>query len=142
MKSISLILSLFASLILVACASPDKRISKNQALFDSYSVETKSLIRQGEVALGFDQTQVQMALGKPDRTASIQSESGTQMVWHYFKRSPSVGLSLGAGTMIGGGNNSVGTGIGIGTDTNSLDLEKSVVFDSETGMVSGIETYE
>lgn len=141
MKHLSLVFVIFTAALLVGCASAEKRISQNQDLFNSYSMETKRLIRQGSIAIGFDPTQVKMALGKPDRTATIQTEAGIQTVWHYFKRSPSVGLSLGAGTVLGG-SSSVGSGIGIGTDSSSLKLEKSIVFDRETGLVSEIEIYD
>jgi hypothetical protein len=92
--------------------------------------------------VGFDREQVEMALGKPDRTATIQTDSGAETLWRYFKRSPSVGLALGAGTVLGGGNSSVGTGIGIGTDSNRLEIEKVVVFDQASGKVKQIESYE
>lgn len=141
MKNRLLVFTIFTATLVMGCASADKRISQNQDLFDTYGVRTQSLIRQGSISIGFNPTQVQMALGEPDRIATIQTESGTQTVWHYFKRSPSVGLSLGAGTVLGG-SSSVGTGIGIGTDSSSLKLEKSVVFDRETGNVSAIETFD
>ena len=126
---------------LAGCSTTENRISKNQALFDSYSVETQSLIRNGEVAVGFDPEQVRMALGKPDREATVETEEGKQIVWQYLRSKPGLGLSLGVGSVIGGGS-SMGTGVGVSSGSGNKELEKSIVFDRETGKVSRIESFD
>jgi hypothetical protein len=63
--------------LMLACAStPDSRISEKQSLFDSYSEEVQSNLRQGKVDVGYDEDMVQMALGEPDETSVETSEAG------------------------------------------------------------------
>lgn len=141
MKALFSSILLICAAILVGCSTTNSRISKNQAAFDSYDVETQSLIRQGEIAVGFTPEQVEMSLGKPDREATLENESGKQIVWQYYKTKPSVGLSLGVGTVLGG-SSSVGTGVGVSSGSRNELLEKNVVFSRETGNVSEIESFE
>lgn len=141
MKTLLSSILLACGLIFAGCSTTNSRISKNQALFDSYPVATQSTIRAGEVAVGFTPEQVRMSLGDPDREATIETEAGKQIVWQYFKSKPGVGLSLGVGTMIGGGS-SVGTGVGVSSGSGNKHLEKSIVFDRKTGKVSQVESYE
>jgi len=142
MKTLRLLAAFLAcSTLMIGCASTENRISKNQALFDSYPVDTQSKIRAGEVAVGFDQEQVLMALGKPDRETTIETEAGKQIVWQYYKTKPGVGVSLGVGSIIGGGS-SIGTGVGVSTGSNNKHLEKSIVFDRESGKVSRVESHD
>jgi len=131
---LSLLIGLFG------CASTDRRIADNQALFDSYDVATQSMIRQGEIAIGFTPDQVRLALGDPDREATLETDSGKAILWQYYDGKPALGLSLGVGTGVGG-RGSFGTGVGVGTG-GTQEVEKSIVFDRETGNVSRIESYD
>ena len=66
-------------LALFACGGPKARIKDNQAIYDTYPPEVQAMIKSGQIAPGFDQTQVYMALGKPER-----KEMGTgQESWLY-----------------------------------------------------------
>jgi hypothetical protein len=65
--------------LLVACGGPKARIKESQELFDTYPPETQALIKSGQIAKGFDQTQTYMALGKPEK----KEANGEQETWVY-----------------------------------------------------------
>jgi hypothetical protein len=126
--------------LLIGCATPaNQRIAQNEALFNSYTPAEKRLIRMGEVAVGFDQDQVVMALGRPSRETTVETATGKQIVWEYREIRPSIGLSLGGG--IGTRGSGVGIGTGVGVSPNKTKLLKRVVFDRQTGEVSRVESY-
>jgi outer membrane protein assembly factor BamE (lipoprotein component of BamABCDE complex) len=64
---------------LVACGGPKARIKDNQAIYDTYPPDVQAMIKSGQIAPGFDPTQVYMALGKPERK---EMRDG-QEVWLY-----------------------------------------------------------
>jgi outer membrane protein assembly factor BamE (lipoprotein component of BamABCDE complex) len=76
MKRIALPLMLAA---LVACGGPKARIKDNQALYDTYPPEVQAMIKSGQIGQGFDQTQVYMALGAPEKKEMREG----QEVWLY-----------------------------------------------------------
>ena len=76
-------LAVAAMLALAGCATPESRIRKNPAAFDALSPEVQEAVRQGRVELGFPTVAVELALGKPDRIYTRQTETGTQEVWSY-----------------------------------------------------------
>ena len=70
---------LTAILVLAACGGPKARIKDNQNLFDTYPPEVQAMIKSGQIGQGFDQTQVYMALGTPEKK---QLQDDTE-VWLY-----------------------------------------------------------
>lgn len=142
MKHLQILLLVISLGMLLGCASTsNKRIAQNEALFNTYTPTERKLIRMGEVAVGFDQDQVRMALGAPSREATIETASGKAIVWEYREVSPTVGISLGGG--IGtGGRGGVGVGSGVGVSPNRTKLLKRIIFDRQTGEVSKIESYD
>ena len=64
---------------LVACGGPKARIKDNQALFDTYPPDVQAMIKSGQIGQGFDQTQVYMALGAPEKKEMRDS----QEAWIY-----------------------------------------------------------
>lgn len=128
-------------LAFLGCASTqNQRITQNEALFNTYTPTERKLIRMGEVAVGFDQDQVRMALGDPSREATVDTAGGKVVVWEYRELRPSMGVSLGGG--IGtGGRSGVGIGTGVGVSPNKTKLLKRIVFDRQTGEVSKVESY-
>jgi outer membrane protein assembly factor BamE (lipoprotein component of BamABCDE complex) len=64
---------------LAACGGPKARIKDNQAIYDTYPPEVQAMIKSGQIAPGFDQTQVYMALGKPEK----KEMSNGQESWLY-----------------------------------------------------------
>ena len=67
MKTLIFTLALAAGLVLAGCATPEARIRENPAAFDRATPAQQELIKQGKVAIGFDEALVQLALGVPDR---------------------------------------------------------------------------
>jgi hypothetical protein len=142
MKSIFLFFNLAVfGFLLIGCATPaNQRISQNEARFNSYTPAEKRLIRMGEVAVGFDQDQVVMALGRPSRETTVETASGKQIVWEYREIQPSIGFTLGGS--IGTRGSGAGIGSGVGVSPNRTKLLKRVVFDRQTGKVSKVESYK
>jgi hypothetical protein len=138
MSAASLIACLF---LLLGCATTqNKRITQNEALFNTYTPMERKLIRMGEVAVGFDQDQVRMALGDPSRETTVDTAAGKAVVWEYREINPSLGLSVGGG--IGTRGSGVGVGTGVGVSPNRTKLLKRIVFDRQTGEVSKVESYK
>ena len=125
-----------AALVLAACASPSTRIDDNEALFNSYTPEERRLIRSGQVAVGFDQDQVRMALGEPSRVRSVTTVNGTQSVWEYRDIQINPGV-FGSATIRRGAD--AGVGAGAAPDNR---LRKRITFDRATGTVSRVESYD
>jgi len=131
-----------AALLLGGCGTTqNQRISRNEALFNSYTPTERKLIRMGEVAVGFDQDQVRMALGEPTRERTVDSAAGKLIVWEYAEINPRVGLSVGAGTG-SWGRSGVGGGVGVGVSPDRTKLLKRITFDRQTGEVSKVESYD
>jgi hypothetical protein len=68
---------------LAACATPEARIKKNPEAFAQLSPEQQDLVKQGKIAIGFDQEAVRLALGDPDRVRTRQDANGTNEIWSY-----------------------------------------------------------
>jgi hypothetical protein len=83
MKTIIFTLALAAGLVLAGCVSPETRIRQNPAAFDRATPAQQELIKQGKVAIGFDESLVQLALGVPDRITERTSAEGKSVTWHY-----------------------------------------------------------
>jgi len=129
------------ALLLAACGTTkNQRISQNEALFNTYTPAERKMIRTGQVAVGFDQDMVRMALGDPSRETTVDTTAGKQIAWEYRELKPSLGLTLGGG--IGTGGSGVGVGTGVGVSPNKTKLLKRIVFDRQSGKVSRIESYD
>jgi hypothetical protein len=76
---------LLGLLLLVSCASPDYRISKNPEFFATLSPEDQVRIRQGEVAIGFSRDMVVLAQGRPNRIYERESADSKREVWSYTR---------------------------------------------------------
>ena len=127
---------------LAACSSPQRRIKKNQAAFDSYPPAIQQAISEGRAEVGMNAEQVLMALGKPDREYSRKTVSVAQEVWGYGRGgSGRPGLGVGMG-VIGGGPTvySGGISIGAGDDHYHYNELTRVVF--EQGKVGTVENRE
>jgi hypothetical protein len=90
-----LIIPVFAGLVLLAgCSTPDARIKENPEAFDRCTPQQQELIKQGKVALGFDEGMVKLALGDPDHITTHTDASGQSEVWHYATYETDEGLVL------------------------------------------------
>lgn len=137
-----LALLVFTVVLSAACASPSRRIKKNQALFDTFPAAAQEKIRKGEVDVGFTPEMVRIALGKADRVYTRKTEAEASEVWAYTDAAyprRGLGFSLGIGSFFGSSHGTAG-GIAVGTgfplDAHS-DERIRVVF--KGGRVSSVE---
>lgn len=79
---------------LVGCSTPESRIRKNPEAFARLTPAQQEMIRKGEVALGFDQEMVQLALGEPSRIYTRTDASGTSESWSYTTYETADGMML------------------------------------------------
>jgi hypothetical protein len=68
---------------LAACSTPDARIRRNQALFDSLPAAEQALIREGKVGVGFTPEMVRLAVGDPDQRWIRTDARGKSEIWSY-----------------------------------------------------------
>lgn len=77
-----------AALLLAAAgcsttATPEGRIERNQAFFDSLPVAVQARIRGGQTDIGFSADETRLAMGEPRRKFVRRTEEGTTEVWVY-----------------------------------------------------------
>jgi len=97
MKPIRLSLLLVAGVLaafVAGCSTPQSRIQKNPEVFARLTPAQQDLIKKGQIALGFDQEMVQLALGEPDRLITRTDASGTKEIWSYTTYEGSDGMYL------------------------------------------------
>ena len=133
MKLLSTYLIILIAGLLTGCATTGTRIDQNKALFNTYSPGEQGMIRTQQIAVGFDQEMVRMALGDPSRETKIDTAAGKSVAWEYRQIRPSLGLSVGGGIGTGG------TGVGVRPDRSKL--LKHITFDRQTSKVTKIESY-
>jgi outer membrane protein assembly factor BamE (lipoprotein component of BamABCDE complex) len=88
------ILALAGLFLLAGCSTPDARIKNNPETFNRCTPQQQELIKQGEVALGFDEDMVRLALGDPDRVVTRTDASGQSQVWSYVTYETDDGVLL------------------------------------------------
>lgn len=141
MKQLTALTLATLALLIAACGTTkSQRISQNEALFNTYTPAERHMIRTGQVAVGFDQEMVRMALGDPSRETTVDTAAGKQIVWEYRQLKPTLGIGVGGG--IGTRGSGVGVGTGVGVSPNSSKLLKRIVFDRQTGEVARVESYD
>lgn len=80
--------------VLAGCSTPESRINQNPAAFARLTPEQQQLIKEGKVAIGFDQTTVKLALGDPDRIRERTDANGTSEIWSYVTYEGDDGMLL------------------------------------------------
>ena len=73
-----------AALGVAGCSTPAARIQANPGAFRRLPAEQQALVRNGQVALGFDEEAVKLALGDPDRITQRTDPDGSRTIWHYL----------------------------------------------------------
>ncbi len=68
---------------LAGCSTVDTRIRDNPDAFAQLTPQQQSLVRAGQIGLGFSSGAVKIALGEPDRITERTDASGESQVWHY-----------------------------------------------------------
>src|SRR5512135_2948141 len=74
---------LLAAIGISGCSTPESRIRGNPAAFARLTPQQQDLIRKGQIAIGFDQEMVQLALGDPDHVTTRTDANGVSEVWRY-----------------------------------------------------------
>ncbi len=80
MKIINL-LCILAIIFTTACSTTGKRTPQYPPQINNYPPEEQNLIRSGKIAVGFDESQVRMAWGKPSRVRTDSVSS--RYYWEY-----------------------------------------------------------
>ena len=82
------------ALVGAGCSTPETRIRENPEIFNRLSTQEQELIRQGRVAIGFDQEMVKLAVGEPDRVWSRVDAEGATESWSYTTYESADGFPL------------------------------------------------
>lgn len=134
--------SLLAALLLAAaCSSPERRIERNKALYNTFPPPAQEKIKKGEIDIGFTPDMVLVALGKPSRKYSRKTAETEQEVWVYGEGGgarPSLGFGLGIGSGYYGSNVYTG-GVHVGAGSNEWAAEERLRAVFEKGLVVSIE---
>lgn len=109
-------------------------------LFNTDTPAERKMIRTGQIAVGFDQDMMRIALGDPSREVSVDAAGGKQIAWEYRELKPPMNVGISGGIRTGGSGIGIGTGVGV--SPNRANLQKRVIFDRQTGEVSKIESYQ
>lgn len=67
----------------VGCATPESRIKKYRAAFDSFPPDMQANVRAGRIDIGYPKEAVLIALGEPDRRYMRRTLDGEVEVWAY-----------------------------------------------------------
>jgi outer membrane biogenesis lipoprotein LolB len=141
MKTLSrLTIAALVLFLLSGCSTPSQRIDASGAQFNRYSVVEKRLIRSGQIAVGFDEDQVRMALGEPSHIKSDTNSNGTRYIWEYHALQPDYNIFNSVSVSTRGGG--VGAGIGVGGTPTRSKLTKRIVFERSNLRVSDFQSFE
>ena len=83
-----------AVLCVAGCSTPESRIRKNPEAFARLTPAQQDLIRKGQIAIGFDQEMVQLALGEPDHITTRTDAAGASEIWCYTSYESTDGMLL------------------------------------------------
>ena len=78
------ICSLLASGCGIFTPPVERRISKNQQIFDSYPLAIQEKLRKGQIEIGYEDDMVGIALGHPDRSYRRRDAEGETIIWIYL----------------------------------------------------------
>jgi hypothetical protein len=78
-----LVVALSGLAFVTGCATTEARIEKNPQAFARLAPDQQELVKKGEVAIGFDEDAVKLALGEPDRVRTRTDARGTNEIWSY-----------------------------------------------------------
>lgn len=124
--------------LLASCAStPEERIAKAPGQFKNYSAHHQYLIRQGRIEVGFDQEQVQLAWGNPQKSRQDSSAKGNHLIWEYTEFRPGIGAFSSATIKRG-----LNAGIRVQGNPTQTKVRGRVFFDPQTGKVSRFQQFD
>lgn len=93
-KFLSFIVLASGLVFLAGCSTPETRIRQNPELFATLTAEQQQFIKEGKVAIGFDQGMVKLAIGEPDRVRMRTDSAGTSEIWSYVTYEGDDGVML------------------------------------------------
>jgi hypothetical protein len=129
---------LLSTLLLAAgCASstPQSRISKNREAYARFPSNVQRMVSAGMVDVGMTPEMVRLAIGKPNREFSRQTENESSEVWVYHDTSPRFSIGFGIGSY---GRHS-SSSVGIATSTGDYDRDEKMRVVFRDGQVTEIE---
>lgn len=129
---VCIILCLLSSCI----SSPQARIDQEREQFKRYSAHEQYLIRKGQIEVGFDQEQVRMAWGDPQKHRQDTTAKGTSLVWEYTELRPRIGAFSSATIKRG-----LDAGVHVHGSPTQTKLLGRVFFNPQTGKVARFQTF-
>lgn len=69
---------------LTACTSTQRRIEKNQEVFDRFPADVQTRIRRGDIAIGDTPAMVRIAKGRPDTVTERETRDTLVEVWRWY----------------------------------------------------------
>jgi outer membrane protein assembly factor BamE (lipoprotein component of BamABCDE complex) len=69
--------------LLAGCDTPDSRIKSSPDVFARLNPDQQALVKNGQIAIGFEMDAVKLALGDPTRVVIRTTAAGQHQVWHY-----------------------------------------------------------
>jgi hypothetical protein len=82
-KLFLLVIAVLTALGTAGCSTPQMRIRRDPATFARLTPDQQTMIRSGQVGLGFTPQMVRLALGDPDYIHTRTDSSGTSEIWSY-----------------------------------------------------------
>ncbi len=102
---INFLLSLFVLVLITACSSTSSRKDQYPPEFYDFTPTEQSIIRRGEIAVGFNEKKVRMALGNPDR---IRKNTGrSEYSWEYNRLITNTGFIQRVGASVARGSDPI-----------------------------------
>ena len=130
-----LLIAALVALLTACTTTPESRIAKNPALFDTFAPAVREKIRAGQVEVGFTPDMVKLALGEPTRVFTRQTDKGSSELWVYHDNGPRFSIGIGVGTS---GRHS-GASMGVATSTGGYDPEEKMRVEFRNGAVTAVE---
>jgi hypothetical protein len=82
-KPLLLAVAALLALGTAGCSTPAARIRRNPEAFARLTAGEQTLIKNGQIGLGFTPEMVRLALGDPDHIHTRTDPSGTSEIWSY-----------------------------------------------------------
>jgi outer membrane protein assembly factor BamE (lipoprotein component of BamABCDE complex) len=82
-KILSLASVALCAALLAGCDTPQSRINSSPQIFARLTPDQQALVKNGQIAVGFDMDAVRLALGDPTRVVIRTDAGGQHQVWHY-----------------------------------------------------------
>lgn len=125
-----------ALFLITSCSTPETRIPKHQAAFDSWPADIRENVKAGRVVVGYMPEMVVVALGEPDSVFTATSPQGAPVeIWGYLDNSPSWSIGVGMGSA--NGSSAVGTSVGVSSQNWGPNEKTRVTF--EAGRVVAVQ---